>query len=196
MNTITIKKLDLLKSVIVNSLNTNLPRIKLIATRVIICIVIVDIILFLFIYKKFFSPLSIVESASISSFYAPLLGKVGYSAQLQADIGTQTKEFMIILENEKFLPKVVSIIIKPEFTVSGNIITINNDNISVFEYENIDIAKAEAISYVNKYDKSTKPYIWKEFTYIYTKDNLIIFYLGSREEIINSLIKFAGKSLM
>jgi hypothetical protein len=196
MNTITIKKLSLPKLAPRNSFKKDLPRIKRITIRIVICIIIFYSILFLHIYEKFFSPISLIESASIKLFYAPLLGKVYYKESIQAGLGLQTKDLMILLTKQKFVPVVFSTIKKSEFTVSGNIILIDNDNIAVFEYDNIDTAKAEVTLYVNKYGKNVKPYTWKESTHIFTKDNLIIFYLGSKEKITNFLTEFAGKSLM
>ena len=69
-----------------------------------------------------------------------------YKERVQAGLGLQTKDLIVLLTKQKFEPVVLSTIKKPEFTVSGNIILIDNDNIAVFEYDNIDIAKAEVAS--------------------------------------------------
>jgi hypothetical protein len=176
-------------------ISINYIKINKITISIIVYALFVNSILGIYLYYKILSPVSLSQSSSMKSFYDPLLGKPNSTFQ-KTILGIKTKELIITLSNNNLTP-VLSNMFKNKqtgFTVPGSIIMINNDNISVFEYGNSQLAKSEAEAYASQYNKYPERNS-VGLTHIYIKDTIIILYSGSKDNIIQYLNATAGKSL-
>jgi len=168
--------------------------INKITKKIVICTLIINSILGIYLYFKILSPVSLSLSSSMKSFYNPLLGKPNPEFQ-NTILGVKTKEFILALSKENFTPVVLNTFKnkQTEFTVPGNIIMLNDDNIAVFEYGSSQLAKSEAEAYANQYNNLQGNTV--SLIHLYIKDTIIILYSGSKDSIIQYLNASAGVSL-
>ncbi|MDQ2933126.1 MAG: hypothetical protein M3Q80_01975 [bacterium] len=115
------------------------------------------------------------------------------TAQGVVEIGTATTGFIHELGVTDL--QLAKNITRKKFSAPGTLLTLENDNIQVFEYTDGEIASADLEKLVEYYysDKAAD-LDWKDSVHIYRKDNLVIFYMGANKEILTVLNSFAGLS--
>lgn len=102
-------------------------------------------------------------------------------------IGSATSQFIKRLSNSDMVPRAVKNITHKTLTVKGNLITLGNDNIQIFEYGDASSAQLEAAALSKRYMSSSRSLAWKKDMHIYVDSTLVIFYMGNRENVLDSL---------
>ncbi|MDQ3075998.1 MAG: hypothetical protein M3Q34_02625 [bacterium] len=165
-----------------------------------LCVAIIDGLLLLNFSRKLLTPQTQAESSSANLYYLSHLEEKGSILPAPKELGIQTNNLLTILGKEAFAPTLGSTIENEKLSVPGNMIILDDNgiknNISVFEYADVSTAQKEANDYANLYNANPEKYLWKSSTYVYSKDTLVILYLGTNENIIGSLNLFAGDSLV
>ncbi len=111
-------------------------------------------------------------------------------------VGPVTERFILELKKSGLDAIPLQRITRTPFSVRGNVITIQGDNIQVFEYPSHDSALKEASVFAEKYVDRTKLSRWKNSVHLYAKDTLAIFYMGNDKNILDILDKSAEVSLI
>lgn len=88
---------------------------------------------------------------------------------------------------------------QPFFSVAGQALTVGGENIQVFQYRTAEAARKEAAR-VSPDGSSvgTSMMSWVSTPHFYRKDNLIVLYVGEKEEVLRALqsalgARFAGE---
>ena len=110
-------------------------------------------------------------------------------------LGPETELFVQKLKDNGHKPMSVAVVKRKPFTVEGRLITLDGDNIQVFEYLDYKSAANDASILADKYISSTRSSTWKKDMHIYLNDKLVVFYMGHKKGIMDSLEKNAGLSL-
>jgi len=107
--------------------------------------------------------------------------------------GSPTGQFISELKGAGFEPLVLGQKIKRQpFSVNGQMVVLNGDNVQVFEYSNHDTALREATQLAQRYATNN---IWKDKVHLYVKDTLIVFYLGTQKDILGALNKTGAEEI-
>ncbi len=91
-------------------------------------------------------------------------------------------------------------VVQPFFTVTGNIITVNDGDVQVFEYADAATAEAEvALVSPDGFSVGTSMISWVATPHFYKTDRLIVLYVGDSEavtDVLESVLgqQFAGRS--
>ncbi len=85
---------------------------------------------------------------------------------------------------------------RKNFTVGGEMVVMNGDNIQVFEYGDHTGALGDATSLAAKYLSSWRSASWKKNIHLYVDGKFVVFYMGSHADILGSLEQNAGLSMM
>lgn len=109
-------------------------------------------------------------------------------------VGPKTNALILDLENIGLDPISVSNITRDFFSAEGKMITLDGDNIQVFEYADSLAATGELFLFQKS--AQTRRGSWKKNVHLYANVNLIIFYMGERKNIIDSLNSIFGKPIM
>ncbi|MES2314977.1 MAG: hypothetical protein V4524_03545 [Patescibacteria group bacterium] len=119
----------------------------------------------------------------VKIYYYPSLRAVEVTryaeAALSATPGPATTDLLAAFGRNGLVTHPAMEISRPHFSVQGRIITVADDNIQVFEYQNSTAAQADYAAFVKKNSKS--------YTHLYIKDNLIALYIGDKPTIIGPL---------
>lgn len=131
-------------------------------------------------------------------FFSPIVTPIAIANTVDQNtvLGPATTLFVQQLKNDGYTPIVLGEISRSSFSVSGRIITLNNDNIQAFEYADHDSALHDASILADKYTSSSRPIAWKKNMHLYVNDKLVTFYMGNNAYILNSLDQNAGLSLL
>jgi hypothetical protein len=79
---------------------------------------------------------------------------------------------------------------RADFSVKGKMISVDNDNMQIFEYASALDAKNEATVFEKINNIGKGAYSWnisKKSQYLFVKDNLVIFYFGNNANIVQAL---------
>ncbi len=114
----------------------------------------------------------------------------------EMSLGPVTESFVKELKTEHFSAIPTASVKRLPLSVQGRMISIDGDNIQVFEYDNAEVAQKEAYALVSQYENADKNSASSEKNeHIYLKDKLVIFYLGSDESIMNLISKDSYQSM-
>jgi len=136
--------------------------------------------------KAFFAPAGAISSNM------PQMKKFDMNPPLE--VGPKTSELMANLQNEGLAPKATVNIQRDFFSAMGIIVTLNGDNIKVFEYKDPATAAADVLAFQKSAE--TKMYAWRKTVHLYLKDNIIVFYMGSRRNILDALKNRVGEPVL
>jgi hypothetical protein len=135
-------------------------------------------------------PTSADEKTSIQSAYTPLLASTNYQ---NMKVGLGTQGLLDRLKSDGFDPVTVGTMKRPPLSIDGTLVSFSGDTIGVFEYGDSGTAKTEAQAIITQNNNGNgNQNAWKDRIHIYTKDSLVIYYMGTKENIINALDKFTG----
>jgi len=90
-------------------------------------------------------------------------------------------------QNNDLNPTLAEPVTRPHLSGSGETIIVNGDSLQVFQYSATGTALEEASALVQRYADGTKSTLWKKEIHIYANDNMVVFYLGTNKNILNSL---------
>lgn len=138
---------------------------------------------------------------SMAGIDAVLFGLLMFSPNIaigasMVTISTSTKNFLNTLENAGLNPIPISLSTRPPLSVTGTLITLENNNIETFEYATNQKALKDASSLAAAYSPINTRNPWSASVHIYQKDNLIVFYLGTNSVILAGLYATMGPSLI
>jgi hypothetical protein len=163
-------------------------------TRSIKWVSIFDAVLLVLVVAHTIAPLSLRERTSVNAIFSPLL-LTEVSADQGQEMEPAMKELMNNLKNDGLDPRIGRSVERPSFSAPGMAITAGKDTFQVFNYTNSSLALEEASAFAKQYDPANG-YIWQEQANVYVEDKTVIFYLGNKKEILDSLQEFAGQSLV
>jgi len=158
-----------------------------ILVRVMLCAVAFDLMII---------PVTVAKTfLFIRSTPASFSANLSASANPSIEVGPATEDFVRQLAIGTSTPKIVQKIRRGAFTVTGVMVTLNNDNIQVFEYPDHEIALKESTLLAQKYLTGGKTSPRDLDKRIYLNGTLVTFYSGRSNSIISSLDTNAGLSL-
>ena len=108
--------------------------------------------------------------------------------------GPSTQEFINNLVSEDVKPVLVDNTKKDFFSVEGQIIAVGKSNIQVFEYPDMASARLDVVAFQKS--ANTRYGAWKKRVHLFTKDNLIIFYMYDNKEVLRFLRSVAGSEIL
>ncbi|MEI6494500.1 MAG: hypothetical protein WCO03_00370 [bacterium] len=146
-------------------------------TKIIFWVFVVDIIL----------TSAFVVNLYVDPWSKPFVANFGH----KVTVGPATGYFLQQLKSNHLAPVAVERIIRQPFTVPGSIITLDGDNFIVFEYPDQRSAAADAAILTQKYASSTRSAEWKKKMHVDVYDTLVIFYMGSKVSILETLAQNA-----
>ncbi len=114
----------------------------------------------------------------------------------EKEIGTATQSLISNFKNSGLESAFAGRITKPPLSIEGNIITLDKDNIQVFEYPDTFIASNEAGMFLEYYKKISSRSSLKSLIHLYQKDAMVIFYMGENKNILDSLGRIAGVAII
>lgn len=164
----------------------HLSKKECIILRIILYICLIEFLVVLFFIKIwFFSNDTLVYSST------------AYASNVESNIklGKQFELFISELNNNGFNTVISQKITRKPLVANGVIVALQKDNIEVFEYPDRNNAMAESALLAKKYRKPA-PNPWSQIIHIYVKDNLVIFYMGKREDILSVLAPIGQLSLI
>jgi len=104
--------------------------------------------------------------------------------------GLATGEFINELQEAGLNPIVNQKIGKRlPFSVEGVLVSLDTDNIQIFEYPDHKTARKEGLLFAEKYMGESVKNRWKGMMYVYIRDKIVIFYMGKEENILTALSK-------
>jgi len=118
---------------------------------------------------------------------------INLSWEQELKVLPKTRDLVDDLQKEGYSANAVSEIERNFFSVPGVIVTLDGDNIKVFEYR--DKLSAEVDTLLFSESAKTKYYAWRKDVNLYLKDNLIIFYTGSRKGVLEVLKNTVGEPM-
>ncbi len=152
------------------------PKIDRLMRRVMLGALIADLIILPASFIKLSSSLKII----------PVMAAT-HAVSGEVLVGPATTLFMQQLKDNNFVPVVFKKIIRRPFTGDGSLITLNGDNVQVFEYSDNDTAMKDASLLADKYAVGSQKLVWKKNMHVYINDKLVIFYFGSQSPITTLL---------
>jgi hypothetical protein len=163
----------------------------LIPEMIIVWIIAIDMIILLGLFVKLFL-FPLTTSFVATTTFTPITP----TNQNIMTLGPETEYFLQQLKNSSSTPMAVAKIKRHPFTVYGTLVTLNGDNIQVFEYPEHDTAMTEASLLTQEYISSSRSIAWKNNMHVYVNDKLVVFYMGNKDFIMNPLRQNAGLSMM
>lgn len=153
----------------------NTPETFRLAKRILLGAIVADIIILPLLFFRLSATLKI----------APAIASTTNTGQVI--VGPATTLFMQQLRDNNFVPIVFKKITRRPLSGDGSLITMNGDNIQVFEYKNHDSAMNDASLLADKYAKGSQKLVWKKNMHVYVNDKLVVFYLGKQDRITTTL---------
>jgi hypothetical protein len=153
--------------------------------RIVIWFAMIDVLVISVVcVKLFYFERVVTPNSTASSIMSPV------TAQTQVGDVSLTgsiSSFMARMENTGLNATVLKSIKRSAFAVTGQMISINGDNVQVFEYPDRETATRAASSLMVKYAASSRSREWKRDMHVYAEDDLVIFYMGNDEAIISAI---------
>jgi hypothetical protein len=119
---------------------------------------------------------------------------VDTKSQSQINIGPSTQELLNQLQQSGLILTPVMQVHKSQLSVVGTLFTVEGDNVQIFEYQNNAAALADALKLGAMYSKDSQlKNAWGSMVHIYSKDNLVIFYMGYNTTPSKALDLVLGK---
>lgn len=169
----------------------NRAKIKKYIFRIAFTLIALNAVALVLMAARLYTPLSPQEQISIAKYW----GVQSSSAAVNYQIGTKGTELVTFLKNIDPNAAAFAPTIRKGLSGIGHLISVDGDTVAVFEYQNAETAKKEAGILAATYSKNVIKNSWDNRAYIYQKDTLIIFYLGTRESIPSVLTAYAGDPL-
>jgi hypothetical protein len=137
-----------------------------------------------------------VQSWFFSSKSSYALAITALTDTTYAKPGSATEQFIDDLENAGFKPIINQNIKRIPFSVKGALISLNGDNLEVFEYPDHNTALNYGTMFVQKYKRGITLNRWKNIIHLYIRDKIIIFYMGTEKNVLTALDKNQEFSLI
>ncbi len=128
----------------------------------------------------FFITFFVSSAASLDkySYIYPTNNSITHISQQNLGIilSPNLKQLLKKINEGGYNSEAVSINLRRQFSVSGTLVTLGGDNITVFEYASNDLASKEAGDFV-----------LRKNTHLYVVGSLVLYYFGQRSDIIETL---------
>lgn len=98
-----------------------------------------------------------------------------------------TEKLIDELKSVGFKPSIGQKIKRNQFSVEGILIRLGQDNIQVFEYPDRESALSEGKILSQKYTSTSTLGLWKNTKHVYIKDKMLVFYMGTEKNILDSM---------
>ena len=149
----------------------------------------------------FIFDLIIVSALFIKFFYSGSAVPVAVASSVNLDVpgvksDSDVNAFINNLAGDSLSVGAMKPVNRKSFAVSGQMVIMNGDNIQVFEYPDHTAAVNDASRLAAKYSSSWRSTSWKKNIHLYVDGKFVVFYMGSRTDILGSLEQNAGLSLM
>jgi len=145
------------------------------------CVFLLEIIWFLFLIKYMvFSDTNQYVSAATA---------LAATTHTDLKLGLATEQFVNELKGVGLKPILDQKIQRMPFSVKGSLISLNRDNIQVFEYSDHGTASKEGAIFSQKYTKDSTKNKWNNIIHLYVRDKIVIFYMGKDINILKILSK-------
>ncbi len=172
-------------------------KIKRSTILVVSCLLVLEAVASFALFKKYSVPITTEDQTSVHTIFSPLISDASASTNGQViPAGSEIPALLTTLQKEGFTAVVSGKTNEPKLAVSGNIIALGTDTISVFEYVNQQEASQQAVALANKYNTDITQNIWGEQIHVYVNGNLLLYYFGTKQPVIQALASFAGNSLV
>lgn len=162
-------------------------HLKINSDQKIILITLGIVFLALFLYGKLLS--LTLKKATINNNYSFF----SLTMEKPIKILPGTEDLMNRLEKEGYAPSIASEIERNFFSVPGVIVTLDGDNIKVFEHKDNLSAEVDALLFSES--AGTDYYAWRKKVNLYLKDNIVVFYMGSRKSVLDALKNTVGEPI-
>ncbi len=147
-------------------------------------------------FRKYSVPITPEDQTSVNAIFSPLISGTETSSNQAMSEESEIPALLATLKKEGFTGAVLGKTNEPKLAVSGNIISLGTDTISVFEYMNQQQASQQAIALANRYNSDITQNMWGEQIHVYVNGNLLVYYFGTKTSVISALASFAGSSLV
>ncbi len=158
-------------------------------TRIMLWVLVIDMIILPALFAKLFL-------FPLTKSFVTTTDATNVSVPQTTTLGPATEHFLQRLRDNDMIPVAVGEIKRKPFTVSGQVVTLNGDNIQIFEYVDHETAMKEASLMVQRYTSSSRTLTQKEAMHLYVDGTLAIFYMGKQDYIVTSLDQNAGLSMI
>jgi len=112
------------------------------------------------------------------------------------DVEGGLTEFTDALQSAGLLLEIGGLVDQPFFSVSGQIITVNGEDVQIFEYPDSTAAAAEAAQISPDAGSVGANMIsWVAAPHFYTKDRIIVLYIGENDSITRALFEILGEPI-
>ncbi len=161
--------------------------IEKLCKRVIVSVTAVNIVFGAYLMHKLSLPNVILPTANAEGITKPT-----HTTQ----IGHATDQLIQNLKSTGLNPVVQQDVKSRYFSVEGKLVTLEDDNLQVFEYGDSVTASKEAETLKQRYEDSSRTKRAKEKYHLYTNENVAIFYIGNNTKIIDSLNQAPGVAVV
>jgi hypothetical protein len=140
-----------------------------------------------------------VETISASSYSDPdvadFIARIGTESDSpEADNKDGLAAFIDALQLAGQTVEIAGPVDQPFFSVSGQIIVVNGEDVQVFEYPESAAAEVEAAQISpDASSVGTRMISWAATPHIYTKDHLIVLYVGENDSVKSALVDVLGE---
>ncbi len=150
----------------------------------ILCLVIGNCLLVLFLFKSILLPLPTNQIALAA----------GRGQKMAA--GEASQEFINQLESRGLDPVLIGSIKRSSFSATGTLLALTGDNVQIFEYKDKTLITSELDQAMRQYSATGASRRWRGYVYIYQKNNLIVYYMGGQLLIVKTLNEILGQPLV
>ncbi len=97
--------------------------------------------------------------------------------------GTATQAFLQEMTYGTSTPNVIGKVKRAPLTVRGTSVSLDGDNLQIFEFPDHGQAVAEAAQFLAKYRARSHFQVWEDALRVYVHDRIVILYMGKKDSI-------------
>lgn len=152
--------------------------------RIVIGVVILDLILGMFILIRIYMPVSTFENTAFAAFAEP--------GATPVVIGNATIGLVRNLHSQGLSAAVTGNTAREEVDAPATLLSVDGDTVLAFEYGGVSDAMEGSTLLSERYVSPKRTGVWQSRAHVYTRDSLVLFYLGTNEKIISALETYVG----
>lgn len=159
-----------------NSIFSQFTRNESIIVQIMMGVFLLEIIVCIFLIRMWFSSDTNLFAMTVQAYNSP---------------GLETQQLMSELHDVHLNPvlnqKIKRTPFSTQFTPQGALITLDRDNIQVFEYQDSESAQLQMNLLLENYNEIMMSKTSVKKMHLYIRNSLIIFYLGNNDNILTAL---------
>ncbi len=152
--------------------------------RIVIGVVILDLILGMFILIRIYMPVSTFENTAFAAFAEP-----GATA---TPVGNETQSLIHNLHAQGLSAGIVGETTRQDINTPATLLSVEGDTILAFEYGEVSDAAEGARLLTERYVSPKRTGVWQDRAHVYVRDSLVLYYIGTNENIISALETYTG----